>query len=248
MASSPSNPHMNWNSRSLHEEWKRFQEHVELMFQGPLDNANEAKKAAYLLIWVDEQGREICRSWNLTNEERKNYELLITKFTNHVTPRKNPLFARYLFLERRQKTDETFENFVTETRNLVKDCEYDKPEEMVRDIIVCGILSSSIREKLLDKGAALTMEEAIDIAITHETTQTHLRSMSNKSSSVDTIKEKKSWHDDHSKEKPKPHEKLCRKCGRSHGTSFKDCPAAEATAGSTAGCCPQGTPLWWSRA
>ena len=116
---------------------------------------------------------------------------MITKFTNHVTPRKNPLIARYLFLERRQKTDETFENFVTETRNLVKDCEYDKPEEMVRDIIVCGILSSSIREKLLDKGAALTMEEAIDIAITHETTQTHLRSMSNKSSSVDTIKEKK---------------------------------------------------------
>ena len=89
----------------------------------------------------------------------------------------------------------------------MKDCEYDKPEEMVRDIIVCGILSSSIREKLLDKGAALTMEEAIDIAITHETTQTHLRSMSNKSSSVDTIKgKKKSWHDDRSKEKSKPHE------------------------------------------
>ena len=59
MVSSQTNPHMNWNSRILHEEWKRFKEYVELMFQSPLDNGNEAKKAAYLLIWVDVQGREI---------------------------------------------------------------------------------------------------------------------------------------------------------------------------------------------
>ena len=77
------------------------------------------------------------------NKVGRSADLLITKLTNHVTPRKNPLFARYLFLERRQKTDETFENFVTETRNLVKDCEYDKLEEMIRDIIVLAFFPAA---------------------------------------------------------------------------------------------------------
>ena len=72
------------------------------MFQGPLKRADAAEKAAYLLIWVGEACREICRSWGLSVDEKKNFDGLITKFRAHVTPTKNKVFARYIFQERSQ--------------------------------------------------------------------------------------------------------------------------------------------------
>ena len=41
---------------------EKFHRHVELIFQGPLKSKEEEEKVAYLLIWVDDKGREICQS------------------------------------------------------------------------------------------------------------------------------------------------------------------------------------------
>ena len=98
------------------------------MFQGPLRNTDAAEKAAHLLIWVGEEGREICRSWNLTAEERKKYHILIARFRDHVAPKGNKIFARYLFQNRSQKQGESFEKFATYLRNMVNECEYQEPE------------------------------------------------------------------------------------------------------------------------
>ena len=79
---------------------------------------------------------------------------------------------------------------------MVKDCSYDKPSEMVRDRIVAGILSQDIREKLLTEGDALTMDKAIELAVTYETTQQCLQSMATSATptSVDAIKQKRQRH------------------------------------------------------
>ena len=51
---------------------------------------------------------------------------------------------------------------------MVKDCNYDKPNEMIQGKIVCGVNTKEIREKLhvLTEGDTLTMEKAIEIAVT----------------------------------------------------------------------------------
>ena len=63
-----------------------------------------------------------------------------------------------------QQTDESFEQFLTELKLLVKDCGYADPHEMVRHRVVIGCYSSKGREKLVHEGSDLTQEKAIDIA------------------------------------------------------------------------------------
>ena len=60
---------------------------------------------------------------------------------------------------------------------MVKDCSYEKPDEMVRGEIASGIASQAICEKLLHEGDNLNMEKAIEIAVTHKTTRQHQASM-----------------------------------------------------------------------
>ena len=61
-------PRMDWDSSNL--PWKKFHRHVELIFQGPL-KSKEEEKVAYLLIWVDNKGRDICQSWSLEGDMAK---------------------------------------------------------------------------------------------------------------------------------------------------------------------------------
>ena len=227
MTAPQQNPSINWSSKNLNEEWKRFEQHANLMFQGPLKRASVEEQAAYLLIWAGPTGRDIFNSWGLSDADSKNIETLLQKFREHAQPKTNTVFARYVFQERRQMAEEPFDTFVTDLRNLVKECKYGTPEEMVRDKIVSGVYSKDIREKLLNEGDTLTMEKAIGIAINYETTQQHLKSMAGTASeSVDVIRRKKQDRP------PKPFKPLhkqdrrascCLNCGGKHARL--ECPA-----------------------
>ena len=59
-----------------------------------------------------------------------------TLFETYVKPTSDIIYNRYKFQSRVQNLDDTFEQFVTELQLPVKDCEYDQPDEMVRDRIV----------------------------------------------------------------------------------------------------------------
>ena len=48
MAAPQQNPTMNWTVSNLAEEWNRFEDHANLMFMGPLKQANDEERAAYL--------------------------------------------------------------------------------------------------------------------------------------------------------------------------------------------------------
>ena len=107
-------------------------------------------------------------------------------------PRKTRVFTRYAFQKRKQ-ADESFDTFVTDLRNLAKDCQYDKSDEMVRDKIASGVKSQAMREKLLTEDD-FTMDRVIEIAVTYETTQQRFKSLAAGSStadSVDVIKKQK---------------------------------------------------------
>ena len=62
---------------------------------------------------------------------------------------------------------ETFNQFVTELKLLVRDCNFDRSKEMVRDRIEIGV-NHNIREKLINIGSNITWQKYIDIARLHE--------------------------------------------------------------------------------
>ena len=66
---------------------------------------------------------------------------------------------------------------MTDLKLFVQECNYQKPDEMVRDKIVFSINSPAIREKLIIEGSDLTLERAIENAHCHELSKSQMRTM-----------------------------------------------------------------------
>lgn len=75
-------PRMDWDSPNLPEAWRRFQQHAELMFAGPLCDKNEKEKCSYLLLWIGEKGRDVYNTWTLTADETKMLKTYYDKYTD----------------------------------------------------------------------------------------------------------------------------------------------------------------------
>ena len=226
MDNSTPSPRFDWEAAS-HESWKKFEQHVRLMFTGPLSGKTEKQQCAYLLLWLGEKGRDVYSTWTLQAEETDKIACYLEKFKEHISPSVNPVFARYMFHKRDQSVHESVEQYITAIRVLVKDCDYPVTtiNDMVRDRIVCGILSPKIREKLLSEGGTLVLSKAIEIARAHETTQAQLSTMADVSKNVNIKQEIDSLH------KRKQHQsayasqpKQCYFCGGQYDPNHR-CPA-----------------------
>ena len=216
MAENVPTPTMNWSSSNLTESWTKFQQHVELMFTGPLKGKSEEEKISYLLIWVGEKGRDIYNTFQLSDDEKKKLEIHWTKFKGYVTPRSNEVFERYKFHARNQ-ANETFDSFVTDLKLLVKSCGYNDADKMVRDKIVFGVSSSKIRERLINEGSTLTLAKAVEIGHSYEISRSQLQSMDRTvktETEVNHVKEERFYN-------------KCFFCGRGHVRG--KCPAYGST-------------------
>ena len=99
------------------------------------------------------------------------------RFEQHLSPKSNPVFARYKFHQKIQSPDESVEQFTTELQILAQDCEFTNTDEMICDRIVFSTKSMKTREKLFDEGAGLTLERAINIARSYEASKAQLKAM-----------------------------------------------------------------------
>ena len=152
-------PRMDWDSRDLACAFKRFKEHTEFMFGGPLEKKSEEPKCNYFMLWIGEKGREIFSTWDVPGEDRECHQTYNDGFEAYCKPKTNTVYNRFLFKSRTQGDSETFDQFVTELNLLVKDCHYplDIQDEVIRDHIVFGHQFTTMREKLISEGSDLTL-------------------------------------------------------------------------------------------
>lgn len=140
---------MQWDASNPLESWKKFRQHVELIFQGPFVEKEEKQKIRYLLLWAGEKGRDVYNTWTLSEDEGKPLEVNFKKFQDYVQPKHNPVFSRYIFNNETQGT-RPVEQYITHLRLLVKDCAFGRGEdEMIRDRLVFGTNSAKVRERLM---------------------------------------------------------------------------------------------------
>ncbi|XP_048582323.1 uncharacterized protein LOC116604046 [Nematostella vectensis] len=169
--SNSNTPRMDWTSKDLPMVWTSFKRHSQFMFGGPLQSKSEEQKCNYLMIWVGEKGRDIFQTWTLEEGDEKKLNTYYDKYEAYVKPKSNRIFSRYKFHTKTQDANEPFEQFLIDLKLQVKDCGYTEQDEHVRDRIVIGCTSSKLRENLIQEGLDLTLEKAIDIAITMEQSQ-----------------------------------------------------------------------------
>lgn len=88
---------------------------------------------------------------------------MIKNFENYFVPKKNKTFFRHQFFTRNQQSGETIDQFVTDLKNKSKDCAFGTlREELIKDRLVCGILDTHMKERLL-RVDDLTLDPALDI-------------------------------------------------------------------------------------
>ena len=65
-------PNIDWHSGNLPETLRKFRRTCQYIFDGPLAEKDEKIKVQilqYLMLWVGEEGRDICDGWGLSAEE-----------------------------------------------------------------------------------------------------------------------------------------------------------------------------------
>ena len=193
MDTQASNPHFNWDSADLVGEWKAFRQHAEFMFRGPLRGKNEEEKCSCLMLRVGEKERKVNSTWNVTDAEQKVDQNYHGRFQAYAQSKSNPIFVTSKLHSKVQEPGEARQQFVTALKLLVRDCEYGQAEDdTVRDRIVFGTISAKVRENLIDTGADLTLEKAIEIARAEEIAVQQLKEMKDEPEQ-DALENKLAW-------------------------------------------------------
>ena len=174
-------PLINWDSSNLVDTWKKFQQHVDLIFEGPLADKDDKVKITYLLLWIGDKGRDIYNTWKLSEDDKKSLKSHYDKFLAYVQPKTNSLLSRCKFRHEIQGMNESVEQFITRLKLIARDCNFknNTTDEMIRDSLIFGTNSHKVKEKLINEGDDLTLEKAIQIAQTFEYSQVQLKEMRN---------------------------------------------------------------------
>ena len=85
---------------------------------------------------------DILGSLDLTDEQKLEYGTVQEAFQNHLMKRRNPIFERVKFNQRKQEEGESVDSSITTLYSLAKHCDYGAlHDQMIRDRLVVGLSS-----------------------------------------------------------------------------------------------------------
>ena len=147
------------------------------------------------MYYMGDAANDILCSLGLTSDEKKVYATVKTKFESHFIKRRNVIFERCKFNQRKQEEGESVDSFITTLHGLAEHCNYGGlHNEMIRDRIVVGLSSSSVSMKL-QTDPELPLEKATAMARQHESVfkqQEAVRGEQQKPPSIDAMESRKS--------------------------------------------------------
>ena len=134
---------------------------------------NRQEKPNQLAVLLSVMGPTGVRLYdNLTfteQEDKEDTTLIIRKIDAAIQGEINETYERYVFNRRNQGTEESFDSYLAEIRNLAKSCNFCDcmSDSLIRDRIVMGVYNAGMRKHLLQK-RQLTLQAAMDICRSDE--------------------------------------------------------------------------------
>ncbi|XP_031639432.1 uncharacterized protein LOC116351469 [Contarinia nasturtii] len=173
---------------NIAEHWKRFKRNFDIyMVASGINTKPNLIKVNTFLNAIGSDAVEVFDTFTLTEEQKGEYNEVIKAFTEFCTPKKNQIYERFMFYQRKQKENEPFDAFLMDIKRLVKTCEFgDKENEMLRDQIVMGIDDKKQQQRLLEK-ADLNYDTAVEKCRANEATKEQSSTM-NKSHDIHEVR------------------------------------------------------------
>uniref|UniRef100_A0A8C3HRM3 CCHC-type domain-containing protein n=1 Tax=Chrysemys picta bellii TaxID=8478 RepID=A0A8C3HRM3_CHRPI len=148
-------------------QWHVYTERFEL-FVIANDITEEKKVPIFLSVVGAKTYSLLCSLLHPVKPETKSYSDIVEILGSHFSPKPLVIAERYRFHKRDQKEDETVVQFVATLRKLAEHCEFKEIlNDALRDRLVCGLHSDAIWKCLLTE-AQLTLQKAVDIAVSME--------------------------------------------------------------------------------
>ena len=154
------------------EDWPHWKQHFEQFYvaSGLVDESAK-KQVGTLLYCLLEEAETVLASMNITDEQRKVYDTVISKFDSFFKVTRNVIFECARFNHRVQLKGDTAEQFIVELYNLSEFCNYGEvTSEMIHDRLVIGIRDRHL-SKCLQLDSELTLEKAKKAICQHEAVQ-----------------------------------------------------------------------------
>ena len=89
---------------------------------------------------------DLYNTFDSTEEQKDKFDVVMHKFEEHCTPRKNETYERYVFRNRIQKESESIEQYATDLRLRSQSCNFGTLcDSMIRDQIIIGVQDNKVR-------------------------------------------------------------------------------------------------------
>lgn len=149
-------------------DWQVYTERLEQYFE--VNNIETDKKKALLLTSVDEEIyktlRDVCHP---VLPKTKTYSELIQLLNKQFIVRTSVHRERIAFFAARQMPGETIALWFARIKKLSIDCKFgDIFDAVLLDRFISGMVASDIVDRLCDEDEKLTLQKAVDIASTKE--------------------------------------------------------------------------------
>ena len=143
-----------------------------------------------LLYTLGHESEHIFSQLGLTEEEEKDYELVINKLEEHFTPKRNVIHERAMFHQRNQQNGESAETFIRSLYEMAEHCEFGTTkDDCIRDRLVVGISDKELSKRLQLK-EKLNLSETVKIIRQAEAVKIQISSQKD-SKSLEEVKREK---------------------------------------------------------
>lgn len=209
---------------NLAENWRTWVQKFDLYLiaTGIGEKSTKVQCATFLHV----AGDEAIKVFNTMDfdDDVDDLDVLKRKFQEYCEPRKNITYMRHLFFTRAQGPKETIDSYVTELKNKAKDCGFAQlHDELIKDRIVCGITSDTVRARLL-RETNLDLARAVDICRASELTQSHMKALHEEADvAVNKVNVTRKKPERQARVKQERENEECTRCGYTHEP--RKCPA-----------------------
>ena len=193
-------PKLDWTrDNKIFDRYQIWKEKVELIFSSALEESSAKQKVSYLRYWMGEQGIPLIKKWTAlgkldfsnpvevpaTEGARgiplssgyilQNYwDLLEAEFR----PKGNKLLSVIELWTRSRQGSKTLNEWLTYVYNLVESCNYgDSSERIIRDVLIIGCNSDKAKDKIVQQGEKIKLQEVIEILQLEDSTRQTLSEM-----------------------------------------------------------------------
>ena len=182
----------------------------------------------FILLWVGQEGLRMYNTWDLTEAEKQDVDVIWDKFQSLIEPKSNYRLSRFHLQKFRQTNTETVDEYMTRCRTQARKCRFRdvaETDERLTEQLIVGVRQGKVQEKLLCRDETLTLDAAMDIARTHEATLANMQQFAGDANSISHVSRSRKTRDPSGRRKVPT---SCGKCGRRHAPTER-CPAEGST-------------------